>query len=146
MFDVIVNGDMALANFDIFAEAVPQNTAVDRNIRAMTDSKGKITIQFVGDIDNAQVNGIAMTPITGWITVPAGQTVTYIGAVLHQGQRSVPAGNCSLRPTPHCCSHSAIWILRRRYARSEPAELIVHNGVLANLTIYIENGLTAAKH
>ncbi len=57
-FNVSINGQQVLTNFDIFATAGAANKAVVEQFTATADSSGKITLQFTTVKDNAQVNGI----------------------------------------------------------------------------------------
>jgi Malectin domain/Ricin-type beta-trefoil lectin domain/Putative Ig domain/Glycosyl hydrolases family 16 len=61
-FNVLINGNQVLTNFDIFATAGGEYIAVDEPFTATASSTGTITIQFVSVKDNAQVNGIQVTP------------------------------------------------------------------------------------
>ena len=61
-FNVLINGTQVLTNFDIFATAGGEYKAVDEPFTATASSTGAITIQFVTVKDNAQVNGIQVTP------------------------------------------------------------------------------------
>src|SRR5262249_11525895 len=71
---VSINGQPVLQNFDIFATAEnAMNTAVARSFPATADASGTITIRFVADVDNAQVNGIQ---VTGTPTVVAQTTAS----------------------------------------------------------------------
>lgn len=58
IFNVNINGQTVLSNFDIVAAAGGANIAVVKQMSATADSSGTITIQFVTVKDNAQVNGI----------------------------------------------------------------------------------------
>jgi hypothetical protein len=58
IFNVIINGQQVLTNFDILATAGTEYKAVIKQFTAAADSTGKMTIQFVTVKDNAQVNGI----------------------------------------------------------------------------------------
>jgi hypothetical protein len=58
VFNVNVNGQAALSNFDIVGAAGAANKAVVEQFVATADSSGTITIQFVTVKDNAQVNAI----------------------------------------------------------------------------------------
>jgi hypothetical protein len=58
IFNVAINGQQVLTNFDILATAGAQYKAVAEQFTGTADSTGKITIQFVTVKDNAQVNGI----------------------------------------------------------------------------------------
>jgi len=62
LFNVLINGNQVLTNFDIFATAGGEYKAVDEPFTATASSAGTITIQFVSVKDNAQVNGIQITP------------------------------------------------------------------------------------
>jgi hypothetical protein len=57
-FNVSINGQTVLSNFDIIAAAGGTNKAVVEQFNATADSSGKVTIQFTTVKDNAQVNGI----------------------------------------------------------------------------------------
>jgi hypothetical protein len=61
-FNVVINGTQVLTDFDIFATAGGEYKAVDEPFTATASSTGTITIQFVTVKDNAQVNGIQVTP------------------------------------------------------------------------------------
>ena len=58
VFNVSINGNQVLTNFDIIAATGAANKAVVQQFTATADSSGKITIQFTTVKDNAQVNGI----------------------------------------------------------------------------------------
>src|SRR5258706_421532 len=58
VFNVNINGSLALNKFDIFATAGGEYIAVVEQFSATADGSGTITIQFVTVTDNAQVNGI----------------------------------------------------------------------------------------
>jgi hypothetical protein len=60
-FNVIVNGQQVLTNFDILATAGAANKAVAEQFTATADGTGKVTIQFATTKDNAQVNGVEIS-------------------------------------------------------------------------------------
>jgi Malectin domain/Ricin-type beta-trefoil lectin domain/Putative Ig domain len=62
LFNVLINGNQVLTNFDIFATAGGEYIAVDEPFTATASSTGTIAIQFVTVKDNAQVNGIQIQP------------------------------------------------------------------------------------
>ncbi|BCL80088.1 family 16 glycosylhydrolase [Ktedonobacteria bacterium brp13] len=68
IFNVGINGQQVLSNFDIVASAGAANKATVQQFTATADSSGKITIQFTSVKDNAQINGIEVIPAT---TTPA---------------------------------------------------------------------------
>jgi hypothetical protein len=61
-FNVLINGTQVLTNFDIFATAGGEYKAVAESFTATASSAGAVTIQFVTVKDNAQVNGIEISP------------------------------------------------------------------------------------
>jgi hypothetical protein len=61
-FNVLINGNQVLTNFDIFATAGGEFKAAAESFTATASSAGAVTIQFVTVKDNAQVNGIEVTP------------------------------------------------------------------------------------
>ena len=61
-FNVLINGTQVLTNFDIFATAGGEYIAVIEPFTATASSTGTVTIQFVTVKDNAQINGIEVTP------------------------------------------------------------------------------------
>ena len=82
-FNVLINGAQVLTNFDIFATAGGEYKAVAESFTATASSAGAVTIQFVTVKDNAQVNGIEITPTGGGtttntvtVTSPGSQTST----------------------------------------------------------------------
>jgi endoglucanase Acf2 len=60
IFNVKLNGQQVLSNFDILATAGGANKAIVKQFTATADANGKITIQFTRIKDNAQVNAIEM--------------------------------------------------------------------------------------
>src|SRR6202042_2925445 len=73
-FNVLINGTQVLTNFDIFATAGGEFKGVTESFTATASSAGAVTVQFVTVKDNAQVNGIEISPAGGG-TAP-GDTVT----------------------------------------------------------------------
>ena len=73
-FNVLINGTQVLTSFDIFATAGGEFKGVTESFTATASSAGAVTIQFVTVKDNAQVNGIEISPAGGG-TGP-GNTVT----------------------------------------------------------------------
>jgi serine/threonine protein kinase len=58
IFNVTLNGQVVLSNFDIIAAAGAANKAVVKQFVVQADSTGAITIQFKTVKDNAQINAI----------------------------------------------------------------------------------------
>jgi hypothetical protein len=59
-FNISINGQQVLTNFDIVAAAGGPNKAVVEQFSATADSSGKVTIQFTAVVDQAQVNAIEL--------------------------------------------------------------------------------------
>jgi hypothetical protein len=58
-FNVAINGTSVLSNFDVYATAGGQDTAVVEQFTATADALGQITISFTqGSVDNPEVAGI----------------------------------------------------------------------------------------
>lgn len=64
VFNVAINGQQVLSNFDIFQAAGGANKAVVEDFVRSSDSTGKISIQFTTVTDNAAVSGIEIVPAT----------------------------------------------------------------------------------
>jgi hypothetical protein len=62
LFNVAINGNQVLSNFDIFATAGGADIAIAKTFTATADSSGQIVIQFSTIQDNAKVSGIEITP------------------------------------------------------------------------------------
>ena len=80
-FNVLINGTQVLTNFDIFATAGGEFKGITESFTATASSAGAVTIQFVTVKDNAQVNGIEISPVGGTgntvtVTSPGSQTGT----------------------------------------------------------------------
>jgi len=64
VFNVSINGNTALTNFDIFKTAGGQNMALDEVFNNIAPSGGAITIQFgPASVDNAMVDAIQILPM-----------------------------------------------------------------------------------
>jgi hypothetical protein len=60
LFNVIINGNQVLTNFDVFADAGGQYIAVQRTFTTTASSRGEVVVQFVSGVDNPIVNGIVV--------------------------------------------------------------------------------------
>ena len=60
VFNVSVNGQNALTNYDIFKAACGANRAVTEQIATTADVNGKVVAQFSTVTDNAMVNGLEL--------------------------------------------------------------------------------------
>ena len=58
LFNVAINGQQVLTNFDIYATAGAANKAIVEQFTATADANGQITIQFTSVKDNAKISGI----------------------------------------------------------------------------------------
>jgi beta-glucanase (GH16 family) len=63
LFNVLVNGEQVLTNFDIYATASAMSKAVVENFIVTPDENGVVSLQFVqGDADQPTVSGIELLP------------------------------------------------------------------------------------
>ena len=85
VFNVLVNGTLAIPSLDIFA-AVGANKALVRDVTTTTNGAGQITIQYVTITDNAKSSGIEIIP--GGTTVPQIPT----SVVVSPSTAQVPTG------------------------------------------------------
>jgi fibronectin type 3 domain-containing protein len=59
-FDVIINGNKVLEEYDIFADAGGQYIAVKKTFTTTANPSGQVVVQFVTGVDNPMVNGIVV--------------------------------------------------------------------------------------
>ena len=64
LFNVSINGVTVLSNFDIYATAGGQNTAIAQALTTTADSSGQIIIQLTSVTENPKINGISIRPGT----------------------------------------------------------------------------------
>jgi hypothetical protein len=60
VFNVIINGNQVLTDFDVFADAGGQYIAVQHTFATTANSSGQVVVQFVLGVDNPIVNGIVV--------------------------------------------------------------------------------------
>jgi hypothetical protein len=60
LFNVIINGNQVLTDFDVFADAGGQYIAVRRTFATTANASGEVVVQFVSGVDNPIVNGIVV--------------------------------------------------------------------------------------
>jgi hypothetical protein len=94
LFNVAINGQTVLSNYDIFAQAGGAFVAVAESFTATADANGTITITFTTTRDNAQINGIEVSEIVATTTTDANGNYSFGG--LKKGTYTVaqvlPAG------------------------------------------------------
>jgi type 1 glutamine amidotransferase len=81
LFNVAINGNQVLSNFDIFATAGGKDIAIAESFNATVDSNGQIVIQFSTITDNAKVSGIEITPAA----TASGPIVLHLSEDAYQG-------------------------------------------------------------
>jgi hypothetical protein len=69
-FNVSINGQQVLSNFDIYAAAGGANKAIVEQFTTTADATGQITIQFTSVKDNAKVDGIEILASGGGTPTP----------------------------------------------------------------------------
>lgn len=60
LFNVIINGNQVLTDFDVFADAGGQYIAVQHTFTTTANPSGEVVVQFVSGVDNPIVNGIVV--------------------------------------------------------------------------------------
>lgn len=106
-FNVLINGDQVLTNFDIFAVAGAQNTVVTKTINTVADRNGVIYLQLApGAADQPEIRALDVTPSTGGVAYgEAPGSTTYVaidsgGPVEGAFEADVDAGNFGLPVNP----------------------------------------------
>jgi hypothetical protein len=94
VFNVAINGRQVLSNFDIFATAGSNNTAVAETFAATADASGTITLLFTSVVNNAQINGIEVIGGVVTTTTDGDGNYTVVGqrAGSHTVAQVVPSG------------------------------------------------------
>jgi hypothetical protein len=60
VFDVIINGNEVLSDFDIFADTGGQYIARQHTFTTTANSSGQVVIQFVAGVDNPMLNAVVV--------------------------------------------------------------------------------------
>jgi len=79
-FNVLIDGQQVLTNFDIFATAGAQNTVVTETIHTVADRNGVIYLQLApGAADQPEIRALDVTPSTGGVVYgEASGSTTYV--------------------------------------------------------------------
>ena len=79
-FNVLINGQQVLTNFDIFANAGAQNTVVTQTVNTVADRNGVIYLQLAaGAADQPEIRALDVTPSTGGVAYgEASGSTTYV--------------------------------------------------------------------
>ena len=79
VFNVAINGQPVLDNYDIFAQAGGAFIAVVESFTVTADANGSISIQFASVRDNAQINGIDVSEIVATTTTDTNGNYSFSG-------------------------------------------------------------------
>jgi hypothetical protein len=90
VFNVMINGQAVLSNFDIFAAAGGANRAVVKQFSVSASSSGTISVQFISVTDQAQLNGLEV--------LAAGSTPTPTPPPSGAGSVQINAGGPAVAP------------------------------------------------
>jgi hypothetical protein len=63
VFNVAINGNQVLNNFDVYATAGGANKAVVEEFEVPSDNNGNLSINFTADTDNAMVSGVEVEAV-----------------------------------------------------------------------------------
>jgi len=106
-FNVLVNGQQVLTNFDIFASADAQNTVVTQTINTVADQNGVILLQLApGAADQPEIRALDVTPSSGGTAYGnTGGSTAYIaidsgGPVEGAFEADINGGNFGLPQNP----------------------------------------------
>lgn len=79
-FNVLIDGQQVLTNFDIFATAAAQNTVVTKTINTVADRNGAIYLALAaGAADQPEIRALDVTPSTGGVAYgEAAGSTTYV--------------------------------------------------------------------
>ena len=99
--NISINGTQVLTNFDIFATAGAENTAVIEQFEEPANSSGQMVITFTSVVNNAAVNGIEIetaAPCTAVPSAPTGLTATATSSssIALSWTAVTPPANCFL--------------------------------------------------
>jgi len=128
VFDVSINGTAVLTNFDIFAAAGAQYTAMVEQFTATPNSSGDLVIAFTSVTDQPMINGIevfgASTACSTVPSAPAGlaATATSSSVIGLTWTAVTPPANCSI------------------------SSYNVYGGTTANPTTLIASGVTGTTY
>jgi hypothetical protein len=91
VFNVSINGAAALSNFDIYATAGGQDSAIAEELTTTANSSGQIVLQFTAITENPKINGISIQPGSGPTAGPTPVTTA---------PPTNPPGNCNVSFDP----------------------------------------------
>jgi fibronectin type 3 domain-containing protein len=128
-FDVAINGTTVLTNFDIYATAKANFTAVVEQFAATANSSGQIVIAFTnGAIDQPMINGVeVLGSSTSCSTVPSAPTGL---AATASSSSAIGLSWSAVTPPANCAISS----------------YNVYGGTTANPTTLIASGLTGTTY
>ena len=127
VFNVTINGTAVLTNFDIYATAGAQYTAVVKQFTETANNSGQMVITFTAVTDQPSINGIEVLDSAPCTTLPAAPTgltatATYPSVVNLTWSAVAPPANCTIT------SYS------------------LYGGTTANPTTLIAGGLTGTTY
>jgi hypothetical protein len=101
VFNVAINGIAVLTNFDIYATAGAQYTAVVKQFTETANSSGDMVIAFTAVTDQPMINGIEVLDSAPCTTLPAAPTgltatATYPSVVNLSWSAVTPPANCTI--------------------------------------------------
>ena len=91
LFNVAIDGQSVLSDFDIFASAGAMNAVVDKTFTITIGSAARVQIDFTpGAVQNPKVDAIEIVPTGGGVVVDAG------GAITCDGETCSGHGRCQV--------------------------------------------------
>ncbi|MFZ1011354.1 MAG: malectin domain-containing carbohydrate-binding protein [Candidatus Sulfotelmatobacter sp.] len=141
VFNVAINGTTVLSNFDIYATAKANFTAVVEQFTATANSSGQMVIAFTnGTIDQPMINGVeVLGTSSGCTTVPSAPT----GLTATASSSSAISLSWTAVTPPANCSISSYSVYRSTTSGFTPSSSnLIASGVTG--TTYTNTGLTAS--
>ena len=126
-FNVLINGEQVLTNFDIFATAGAQNTVVTQTINTVADRNGVIYLQLApGAADQPEMRALDVTPSTGGVAYGEASGSTTYAAIDSGG----PGGEAAAEGTFEADEDHSNFCRKRDYSGGgHPPQAISTAGV-----------------
>jgi poly(3-hydroxybutyrate) depolymerase len=100
LFDVTINGQTVLSNFDIYASAGGPSRAIAKTFPTTADSSGQVVIQFISGTENPKINGITVSG--------SGSTPTPPPATPTPPPAAPPTNAADVKPSAGCGKSPAL--------------------------------------
>ncbi len=86
LFNVAVNGNQFLTNYDIYADAGGEYKATAKSVTVNADTTGSITVVFTGVVNNAKVNGLELSAATTATPPPFSSKIQHVVVIIQENR------------------------------------------------------------